>query len=412
MRHRIISSCRSHNTINDVTNNPLHAYHLFKKRLSQDGMLASFPEFKDPIEFLQHNIHSPEVMSVIKENGILSRMHSQIDHNLLCVKEGKDNKKDNYPHKPPIVSPYSYLPTIICMEKAISFIDCVVNDSYNNIRPHYYAQDFYSYIYSFYDVTLHQQPFVLFPTIRDLTLDDFIKTRAVPIGLVSVKAKPHFADGFYHSPLDIFMHDVTHARRTMSYNDLYFMHEEAFNESHIYTQETILPQIELLSDLNDDELQLRKMVRFLYFELLHELGIPPSKNALKFTFQNGFIRFQPWKFNQGNSQLHKNEIHPFIYFISHSYNKLTNGYYDIPHFRDPALPTYNLRTPELIAKAGYKILVTTIPETDLSEDKILAKMVKRFKKSYPNEFLQPPIARTNQEVNTAIELTTKYWSKA
>ena len=416
----------------EITSDPLNAYKQFAQRIEQDGGLAPIPEFKPVVEYLQETLESKTTLDFV--NGGTSSLKQT--HHLACLKlfhlkfRFQHTADKHYPHVSPHKAPYPYLPSLHAIFNALEFMDLFVREHYNPIAPLYHTDRYYYHLNHAYKLpTTTNGAFFYLPVTESLTLDDFINLRAAPIGLLGVAKEPIFADGYYNSPFDFLIHDANHIRRLDSYNRIMFKSrllspQEAIFQSHELIKEKVLKGIKIDSSLTKEETTLRKCMRVLYFELLHEYAFAFDEQQLKQAYshlpddpspfehmvddtfdedQLEVLRLPNKNLRSGFSEYKKKNSYFFEEptiryfmdkgpcFITSAYNKLNNGFYDTKYHRDLTLPPMNERTPEIIAKAALRIADTIFSDHPYRLDTLIAVIQsKKMLEVYPNNDLKLP----------------------
>lgn len=422
-----------------IAADPLGYYSLFKKRLDKNGILAPFPEFKEPVDYLLQALQNSSVIETVKEHKALENQYFQTKNNLFHLKFNFKIEGEAYPHIPPFSAPYAYLPTILQIEQTLGFIDSCYRARYDNLPPLYHVNRYKYHTYGFYQYHKRVNPFILYPTIQNLKLDNFISTRAVPFGFVGVSAEAVFADAYFNSPLDFFIHDINHVRRFKSYNDLYRMNNKISQyamsrQFYKFITTIILPSIKMTDDITIEEKYIRQILKILYFELLHEYAFTPDRQSLINAFLHQPESASPFehmvneKFDPETleSQLRmpnnniksgfdfvenkfKKVIIRYFFdkgpnFLTSAYNKVINGFYDSHLDRDVDLPPIKERTPELFAKAAQRILSAIEATETISKEEILSHIQHEgFIEKYPNLILKQPNPKS-ENVNKTKEI--------
>jgi hypothetical protein len=207
-----------------------------------------------------------------------------------------------------------YQETMIAIDQAMFFFDCVTR-----LEPDQKRQDFYhSDRYGYKRAALFNDPsFVLFPTTLPLGFSDFIYTRAAPLGFAGVPFKTVFNDRHHNSPYDFWVHDLNHIFRMSNFNKralencglaaanlrtkpgqpkdsqaraAIFENEWAeYRKWNDWVTQKIWPLVDLppLSkiDKTDPEWKkkrnLAKLMRLIVFEVFHESAVAPTEAYLK-----------------------------------------------------------------------------------------------------------------------------------
>lgn len=402
-----------------IRNDPLRSFEMLSKRLKTFGFTAPFPEFAPAVQYLEKELDACEILDFLKDNNYAQMQHKLVKMELLSLKYKFKVENKDYPHRTNY-GPYPYIPTINAIRRALEFIDTFIRCTYKEVSPLYHA-DRYSYHYNH----IYDSNFVYFPLIEELTSKDFILTRSIPIGFLGVSAKPVFADGYYNSPLDFFIHDVNHVRRLRSYNDLFqnknqLQDKEMFEVFHRFVMDEMWPHIQIENNMTEEEKNIRQILELFYFELIHECAltcdIDSFKSALMFksgdpspfehmiesTFKpddienirlpnNNLISgYSNWKSREGMPTI-RYFFDKGPNFLTSAYNKCINGFYDNHYARSRHLPIHCKRTPQLFFQAGKRLL-NVHHLTDLVSDDRLMKLFKIEGpiEKYPNQDLIVP----------------------
>lgn len=407
-----------------IRSDPLRSFEMLNNRLKTLGFTAPFPEFAPAVQYLEKELDTCEILNFLKNNKYAQMQHKLVKMELLSLKyEFKVEDKD-YPHRTNY-GPYPYIPTINAIRRALEFIDTFIRCTYKDVSPLYHAD---RYIYHYNHV--YDSNFVYFPLIKELTSKDFILTRSIPIGFLGVSAKPVFADGYYNSPLDFFIHDVNHVRRLRSYNDLFqkknqLQNKEMFEIFHRFVMDEIWPHIQIENNMTEEEKNIRQILELFYFELIHEYALTsdidsfkaalifksgdpsPFEHMIESTFRSEdleSIRLPNNNLISGYSSWKPLEVVPTIRyffdkgpnFLTSAYNKCINGFYDNHYARASHLPIHCKRTPQLFFQAGKRLL-NVHRLTELVSDDVLMKLfnVEGPIEKYPNQDLIVPTPKKN-----------------
>src|SRR3990167_3804395 len=85
-RPKFFSSIAAHRPpLSQIIMNPLAKYREYANRLTHEGMLAPFPEFKEPVNYLRSALQTPEIRKMIKENKALELQHTLVQNSLLHI---------------------------------------------------------------------------------------------------------------------------------------------------------------------------------------------------------------------------------------------------------------------------------------------------------------------------------------
>lgn len=276
-----------------IIEQPVEEYTKYHERLKKYGLNASFPEFKAVVANLMQNLQDKNVQDLIKENKILKLQHDIAITHLLQVSLNYRMDAKNYPYPMPTYSEsgYPYLPTIQAIQRVLEFFDVVERVKKDNKLPPLYHFD--RYLYHTYDL-LTNKDVILFPTIKNLTMEDLIRVRSVPIGFLGVTTKPIFADGHHQSSLDFYIHDFNHVRRMFAYTNKYLKDKnlktdkakyQEFNKLDIFIKKMLFDLTDESSfvdssNVRDDELAIRRIIKTIMFDLFHESAINPDRKSI------------------------------------------------------------------------------------------------------------------------------------
>ncbi|WP_115712527.1 hypothetical protein [Legionella sainthelensi] len=384
----------------EIFADPAKIYRRLKERLDKYGPLASMPEFEEVVQELIQSLNHPFIQDLINHDitsnsalsGALENQYSQVllalRHVALEVELDEKEIKAGYPHRPPTTGRYPYQPTLEAISKAMDFFDTVERIAHNHNNPLYHADRYTHYEFSM----KHKDGIIVIPSSRVLSLEDLISLRAYPtLAFTGMSTKTIFADGYYNTPKDFWVHDVNHNRRMISFDDRYCeLHncsrEEAYQRFATTIKEIILPSIKIDDNMSKQEINKRSIMKALYFEFLHESALSPDKDTLKkaFSFKAGdpspfeiMIKNKPQNietlrmknnnlrsgiFGSGQNIDSRNTRVKYFYdnvtpnFIASLYNKLTTSFYDNKYYWATDLPPLEERTPELIADAALTVM--------------------------------------------------------
>lgn len=216
----------------------------------------------------------------------------------------------------------------------------------------------------------------------------------MPLAIMGVTAKTTFADSYYNSPRDFWVHDANHSRRLYSANQQYFKRNnietpearlDTYKKWDEFIQDKVMPATQILSSMPEHERNLRKTVKVALFEVYHEQALTPSKEDLvrALNFQPGggsafeiildpenpdqpyeARRLENFNIDSGTTK-YQSDMAPrtIKYFhqsapniVTNLYDKLTREFYDSRHGSINDLPPPAARTPELVADAMMRVV--------------------------------------------------------
>jgi hypothetical protein len=430
-----------HITQKDIISDPVGSYREFRNRILFDGQLAPFPEFAPVIDFLIKELSDSFIQSMILEHPALRLEYTEVRTLLFHVNLTFSlDDKETYPYGAPFSAPYPYRPTIDAIEAAIRFFDKV-----NRLDPENRAVKLYHfdrYCYHRHALVTSEEVIIL-PTLEDLSIVDFIRTRSVPIEFVGVISKTMRVDGHAQSPLDFWYHDLNHARRLFAYikNRLkekgITSHEAAlryYSEVNEFMESVIVPKFISLTGFSDEEIGLRKLCTLIIFEIVHETALTLERDALIVDVLRGNGP-QPFEYHVHDESLAEDNLrtptgniqsgaqHGHLdaqnatkvrYFLdaasigllANVYSKLNHYYYDnATSVNEDIVPT-SWRTPEKIVEAA-KYILTVLNYDAIPSDEELYKLVTD-REGTKERILKPAITEneSTQKVQDATDPLT------
>ncbi len=271
-----------------IIDTPIDAYVDFRERFTKDGLNAPFPEFKPVVDFLVQELHSEYFQSILAEHKDLEFELNEVLTFLTHVNLSFDSSEaENYPYMVPFSKPFPYRPTIDAIESAIRLLDKL-----NRLAPDSKAVKLYHfdrYCYHRHSLVSSEEV-VLIPTLAELSLVDFIKTRSVPVEFVGVISRTMRADGHYQSPLDFWYHDLNHARRLFAYitkreREMGLTGDTAklryYQQVNDFIQNVILPKIVTIPEnATEEERALHNIATLIIFEIVHETALTLEKDEI------------------------------------------------------------------------------------------------------------------------------------
>ncbi len=271
-----------------IIENPVDLFVEYSSRLKKYGMNAPFPEFKPTVDYLLLELESDYFKPVLVSHPDLEMELKEVKTMLAHINIDFvfDNQED-YPYEQPFEGPFPYRPTIDAIESTLRLLDKL-----NRLEPGSRAVPLYHFDrYAYHRHSLvADNDVVLFPTIKNLTFFDLIRTRSVPIGFIGVVSKTIRVDRHYQSPLDFWYHDLNHVRRMSAYIKLRekqrdIVTDEAkiefYKEMDAFLVDKIVPNIvKLPKGSPREEIAIRRMMRMIIFEILHETALTAEKEVI------------------------------------------------------------------------------------------------------------------------------------
>lgn len=386
---------------------PVHEYIKYYVRLMKEGENGSFPEFKRTVDAVLAELESDRVVTRIQGDKALEAFQGDALTRLKQLSSPTEGS-----------GLYPYRESINAIMEGLKFLDVldrldfeehpdsrVVEESWINtnggkkkIEPLYH---FDRYKYHWFSVAADPN-LVIFPTIQELDYMDLVSVRPVPIAFMGVITKTMFADRHYQTSLDFLYHDINHIRRMAGYMNglLKSLGAKTFKEKiRVYRDlnkrvQQVLKATVLLPRPTDptkivlweQEMARRKLVRIIFFEILHESAYVPEKAAILKDLLRKPDSRQPFEYQDlspshladietrrtdsgniasGTKALRERKgdkpvyVHYFndraLSLLSNVVNKLTHNFYDAAHNPDDSFVPIAYRTPEAIAKAAEEL---------------------------------------------------------
>ncbi len=199
-------------------------------KFSENTEISSV-ELKQFISILLQEVENFTISGFSDLNSFFNHCHTQ-------VLSGLSNLAEIYP----------YRSTLDAIKSTLVFFDAVerCSPSKANLRadPVYFLEH---YLYQLGDVFNNTTRAVLIPTVRELSLADFIKVRSVPIGFLGVTTEVKRADNRNLSPLEFFVHDANHFRLVLQHNEQELKARQSLTrESEFYFIVNLLLLLEII----------------------------------------------------------------------------------------------------------------------------------------------------------------------
>ena len=395
-----------------IISDPLGSYAELHARLVKDGPNAPFPEFKPIVEFLTGELASEHFEKLLADNPALKLELTEVRTFLAHVNLSFAVEDGRYPYEVPFDQPFPYRPTLDAIEAAIRLLDRL-----NRLEPGNRAVQLYHFDrYCYHRHALIANPdVVLIPTLKELGLPDFIRTRAVPIEFVGVVSRTTRVDGHQQSPLDFWYHDLNHARRLYAYIRKRLKEQgiEADEGKLAYYQAvdafitgTIFPKIvDAVPDVSLEERALHSLATMIIFEIVHETALTLEKDAILADLFRGngpqpfeymvaqeyhgehdveALRTPTGNLQSGASSMPNpghEEIRIRYFFdtasvglLGNVFHKLTHHYYDDEGVVNEDLVPSCYRTPEYLVKAA-KLICEAVGASDVPSDEELENLI-------------------------------------
>lgn len=341
--------------IAELVGDPMTSYQDFRNRLRQFGRNASFPEFSSIVEYLILELESDsELLKACRKNPALASYRSAVLTRLQSL-----------PRECP------YLRTFYGIERAVEFFD-VWRRSQGSHEPIYHSAHYEYYLHALMgEIPDH----IAFPTLADLSVEDFLLVRGVPIGFVGVHVDDIRVDGFVQTPYEMFTHDPNHARRMHQLakeraQELGLDADGFYRRSNAFIGETLAPLF--MPEEGDDETrrQLKMLTAVVLFEFMHEQSFPADPDLLLTQILRAPAQRTPFERIERDAEVvYYTEHRPTC--LAYAFRKLAHDYFDRPGHRHSHFIRDEFRTRGRIVEVTGKILealgLARIPWESLKE---------------------------------------------
>ncbi|OQW46435.1 MAG: hypothetical protein A4S09_05545 [Proteobacteria bacterium SG_bin7] len=385
----------------EMIENTVDSYVIMQERLEKYGEVASFTEYSETAENIRKTLISEPYRHLRKTDKAfaLALEHALNELETVRLSSGPSTRVQSS-----FVSPYPYRRTIqaimigsevIDMRERLTYAESTnwheVEASWQvgkdrKILPLYH---FNRYKYQFAGLIANPE-IVMWPFWGEASIEDIIRICAAPWGLTAESDKTERLDRHYNTPKDNKYHDANHARRLWGYIkrklkklglttrqqkiSLYREHE-AFIRN-------FLEQTKPNTD-SDRENQIRKQMRIIFFETIHETALTADRESLLYDLLRTSAVRQPFEVQvqakikdlekirafDGNLKSGANELGLMLGspttiryfmdrapgFLANVYNKLNWGFYDSALDLDENLAKPGYRTPKTLAEAATRI---------------------------------------------------------
>lgn len=389
-------------TKEEILRNPVDSYFSMRQRLQEYSEVASFPEFAHPVVASLKELLSDEIQNIARTDPIFKTEADAAIAELQVVMQPSGEAAGL---QAAFNAPYPYRRTLNAIELAVQVFDMKERLIYPESKDWYEVESswytekgekhpkllplyhFNRYKYQQFGL-LSNPDIVLIPWEQDATMEDLIRLRPVPIGLIGLMTHTVRIDRHHNTPLDFWYHDINHIRRMWGYDKqrMQSQHLGTFQElqKDMKSRQALIEDLLRKTDpevvgLTEEQKQLRSLERFIIFESFHETALSGTKEALLNDLTRGPATPQPFEvqiqgdeyFKELNRSFDGNlksgadalevifseptKIQYFFDrapgFLSNVYNKISWGFYGsvFDERKDPQLLKY--RTPEYLAKA-------------------------------------------------------------
>lgn len=363
--------------INDLieSKDKVTLYNEMRSRLKTNGKTASFPEFKGVVGYL--------IKAIFQDTNVLSFYEASEERilrlDLLVSKLIVLETRYYFP----------YLLTIIAIEEMLSMLDIYQRvTSIIKYSPYYHTFRYQSYLYYLSIDDDHDN--ILLPTFKFIGTRDLIKLRSIPMMIVQVSKTPKMVDMYYNTSIELWSHDLQHARRqyqeTLYYYDTQVKHrkynfsrspfdlislDNFYREMDSYINDKLS---NLITQSNDRDIHLTQLFRIIIFEISHEKAIPITKDNIIKTIKSGYDTYPIENIFVENEKIEiMNEIFNDPKLLANIKGKLRHGFYDDVNNPNDKIVQREYRTTYWIAKAA-QLLLKEIDENDSTTLEVLIEL--------------------------------------
>lgn len=389
-----------------IVNNPVEAYFTFRQRLEQHGEVASFPEFAHAVSGCLAELQSSEIQDLAREDSVFK---AEVENAIKQLNEVTKDSGPAIPVQAAFSAPYPYRRVLAALEKAVEVFDMRERLKYPESKNWFEVEEswfpvegekapkllplyhFNRYKYQQFGLMANPEV-VLFPWFGDAEIEDLIRLRSVPIGLVGVITATLRADRHHNTPLDFWYHDINHIRRMWGYDkklmEQMHLHTLAALKAHMQERQMFIEDLLRNTDptapgLNEEEKQVKRLERDILFETFHETALSATREALLNDLTRNSTVPQPFEVQIQSDEYQKElnrqfdgnlksgadvleegffkptKIQYFFDrapgFLSNVYNKIAFGFHTSV-FEERHIPdNLKYRTPEYLAQAALNI---------------------------------------------------------
>jgi len=401
-----------------IINEPYNHYVLFRTRLKENGMTASFPEFKGTVSYLAKKIFQDKtIYDFLNINHNVSL--NQLLHKFVALQiQGKYY--------------YPYRATIYCIENMLEVLD-IYYRAQSEFAPYYHTFLYRTYLNVLTDDNNYCTDNILFPCCRSVGATDIIKTRCVPILFLGVSNIPLLADQYLNTPLEFWSHDIQHVRRQVQETNRYYDEYEKninyytkrdiftiqtqlefYKKMEIYVKEKILPIITPVKGEDEKIKAFKQIKKLIIFEICHEITWPITPLSL---CRNILLRYD--SLPTENINVNTNPESKFLFktvytlfdnatTLANVVGKLRSGFFDDVSDPYSVIVNEKYRTSLYISQAATELLrelkCKKIPSDQyilaLATDKTTtAEYTDRPQISTPDEYMGNPVPYPDEEIN-------------
>ncbi len=349
-----------------LTEAPLAEYSRLSAILKKDQNAPFEEVFIGGVAVLLGALGSEDVVNFARQDPAFARLHQRAWTVL------QDAKNNGCP----------YMDTLLAFNEAVSALDIMqraVSKGSSELVPEplYHA---FRYGYHEHQLISGIPEHLILPLAAPVGATDLLKLCGIPIGVVGIHPEITRVDAHVQTSREFWLHDINHARRMFAFKQEEF---EALKEAKIkqavtdeekvaaqsysfdafvqgsaeFVERSILPLIDTNRSLqlSPDEIAERRLIKMIFFEILHEDALAPTQRAIceamlrppgapsPFEHRSDDQRKVTYYMQAGAA------IAPFVV------TKLGGAFYDEPGDRKAYIVPMSHRTPEAVVRAMNRI---------------------------------------------------------
>jgi hypothetical protein len=227
----------------------------------------------------------------------------------------------------------------------------------NKPCPSLYHSDRYEYYSHFLKESAPEH--VLMPTLYSLGATDIIAVRGVPIGLVGVTTDLLFVDGYEQTPYEFYVHDINHSRRMYQFSKEYaeskgLPFDDFLLETTQFVKNNLLPLITIKKSDDEHSKNIKRVMKMLLFEILHEDALPPTMDVIENALSRHPGKRTPFERLEQEKKVFY-VMEPGASTLAYVFRKLAHDFYDQPEDRYDYIVAPQYRTREHIVTAAIQL---------------------------------------------------------
>ncbi len=286
-------------SINDVAAEPVDAYEDLQARLGRHGELAAFPEFEPTVQKILKSLSSDEVRAYQAKDPAFA---AYCDAAVAELEIARHPNAKATRVQGAATAPFAYRRTLQALEQAVMVLDTRDRLKYpEGINWHEVELSWYHggkpkvlglYHFNRYKYQLGgllaDREVVLWPDADGVSFGTLIRLRVVPIGIIDAQDHTSRLDRHHNTPIDAWYHDANHVRRMWGYDKRKAQKRDAVaipQKMAIYREQDafikdLFAKVDPRNAVDANDRELRKGIRVLMFETIHETALTPDRESL------------------------------------------------------------------------------------------------------------------------------------